>query len=414
MLHRLLAIMSLSVVLAACSAVQAPPQAATETPVQAEPVQADSAPLAFELALYRAAASEPGNQFISPYSMQAAFGLLYPGASGAIAREMQAVFGFPASSAEAIAQQAAREAALGEAGGSELNIANAVWVERTFSLRPAYERAVRDDLGSTVETLDFAGNPDAARRRINAAVAEATRDRIPELFGRGAISADTVLALTNAVYFNGDWTQPFNEGNTSEGTFHAAGGDQTARLMRQTAHFRYIQDQSFQAADFDYDEGALALAVFLPRENSSIAAFESRLDGAQLRQWLTDLEGARTARLEVTLPRVEMNSDYDLVPIMRTMGVSAMFAPSSDLAGISAQAPLHVSAAVQKTFLAIDEEGTEAAAATGIGIVATGAPAPLPPPIVFRADRPFFIVLRHKRSGAILFMGRIAEMPPSS
>jgi serpin B len=268
---------------------------------------------------------------------------------------------------------------------------------------------IRDDLGAAVEAVDFKANQAAALARINAWAARETRNRIPEILT--GQDPDRRLVLTNAVYFKGKWSDPFSAEATYDGDFHAASGaTQRARMMHQTTRARYFEGEGLQVADFDYDDGEFALAVFLPRERTGLGAFERGLTGAQLDEWLERLTNAERARLYVTLPKVQLSADYDLIPQLKSLGLQAAFANDADFSGVTAQTPLAVSAVIHKTFLAIDEEGTEAAAVTALDMGVTAAPSVEPPPIEFTADRPFFIVLRHKRTKARLFLGRIAAV----
>ena len=362
----------------------------------------------FDVALYRQIASQPGNQFVSPYSVSAAFSLLYPGARGDTATEMAAVFGF--DSTQATATEAARTKAIAlraQTGGSELSIANAAWVERTMALDPDYARSVSETLGATIAPLDFIHEPQASLNAINAWAAQNTHDRIRQILSTPDPSRR--LVLTNAVYFKGEWSDQFEARATRDGPFRpASGADTTAHLMHQTTSARYFEEPSFQAAQFDYDQGAFALAVFLPSDRAGLAAFEQALSGASLRGHLQRLANAEPSRLAVTLPKVEMNASYDLIPPLTRVGLHRAF-DHADFSGVTQQETLAISAVVQKTFLAIDEKGTEAAAVTAIDMVATAVMRPPEdPPIPFVADHPFFIVLHHKPSGTLLFLGRVA------
>jgi serpin B len=364
---------------------------------------------AFDVEFYRAVAADPGNQFVSPFSVASAFALLYPGARGQTAAEIARTFGFdPSSAAEAAQTRALVQTLTAQTGGSAFTSANAAWVERTMRLRAAYARMIRDDLGAAIEAVDFIGNQPAALARINSWAARETRNRIPQILT--SQDPDRRLVLTNAVYFKGKWSDPFSPEGTYDGDFYAASGaTQRARMMHQTTRARYFQGEGFQVADFDYDDGEFALAVFLPRGRTGLSAFESGLTGAQLDAWLERLTNAERARLYVTLPKVQQSAEYDLVPQLKSLGLRVAFTDGADFSGVTAQTPLAVSAVIQKTFLAIDEEGTEAAAVTALDMRATAAPSVEPPPIEFTADRPFFIVLRHKATKARLFLGRIAE-----
>ncbi len=365
----------------------------------------------FELALYRALAAASGNQFVSPYSVLSAFALLYPGARGPTAAEFTSTFGFDANVAAQVQQTRARRDALAShMGGSDFTTANAAWVERTMALRDEYARVIRDQLGATIEGVPFIANQRQALRTINAWAARETRDRIPEILTQEDPARR--LVLTNAVYFKGKWQHQFSASATRDGDFFAENGTtQRARLMRHVTQAPYYEGEGFQAAEFAYDEGAFALSVFLPRARDGLAAFERHLMGGTLDRWLSDLERAERTRLDVTLPKVEMRTDYELSPILRDLGLRLSFSNSADFTGVTEAERLAISAVIHKTFLAIDEEGTEAAAVTAIDMRATSAmPRPEPDPIVFRADHPFFIVLRHKPSGTNLFMGRVAAI----
>lgn len=399
---------------AACAGASACASAAAPTPPQPQPTPAPiltPLPDTFDLGLYRALAAPGGNQFVSPYSVLSAFALLYPGARGQTAAEMAATFGFDANvAAQIVRTRALRDALAAQTGRSEFTTANAAWVERTMALSAAYARTIREELGATIEAVPFIANQTAALRTINAWTARETRDRIPEILTREDPARR--LVLTNAVYFKGQWQQQFSANATHDGDFFAEGGaTQRARLMHKVLRTPYYEGEGFQAAEFLYDDGAFSLAVFLPRTRDGLAAFERQLMGSTLDRWLTDLDTAERPRLDVTLPKVEMRTDYDLVPQLQALGLRLAFMDGADFSGVTEQERLAVSAVIHKTFLAIDEEGTEAAAVTAIDMRATAAmPQPEAPPIEFRADHPFFIVLRHKPTGTKLFMGRVAQV----
>lgn len=404
--RRTLLVSAASAALAGCSS----PLPAESTSPAVAPLPVTSGTDVFDVALYREVASQPGNQFVSPFSVASAFVLLYPGARGQTASEIAATFGFNASAAaQARLTRDLAQTLTAQTGGSELSIANAAWVERTMELRADYARMIHDQLGATIEAVDFIANQSAALQRINAWAARETHDRVPEILTESDPSRR--LVLTNAVYFKGKWSDPFSASATRDGDFYAANGvTENARLMRQITNARYFEVDEFQAAEFDYDDGEFGLVVFLPRARDGIGAFESGLSGTRLDEWLQRLAAAPPARLDLTLPKLQLNAEYDLVGQLQSLGVRVAFTDGADFSGVTEQATLAVSAVVHKTFLAIDEEGTEAAAVTAIDMRATSAPMqPEAPPIAFRADHPFFIVLRHRRTATRLFLGRIAS-----
>jgi serpin B len=407
--RRALLLSATALALCACAA-PAEPTAQPEAP--AMPPTVDPADSDFDTALYRAVASQPGNQFVSPYSVASAFALVYPGAGGPTGAEIARVFGFDASpQTEAQQTRALAQALTGETGGSQFTVANAAWVERTMSLRSDYARTIRDLMAGTIEPVDFIANQSAALNQINAWAARETQNRIPEILTEPDPSRR--LVLTNAVYFKGKWSDPFTANATRDGDFFTGAETRVpARLMRQLTHARYLETPDFQAADFDYDNGMFALAVFLPRQRTGLGAFERELTGDRLTQYMDQLASAERPRLDLTLPKVEMRADYSLKPQLEAMGLRIAFTDAADFSAITADEALAISDVIHKTFLAIDEEGTEAAAVTAIDMRATSAMdgPPPPPPIEFKADHPFFIVLHHKPTRARLFLGRIVTV----
>lgn len=367
---------------------------------------------AFGVSLYKRLAGQPGNLFISPISIAGAFGPVIAGAEGETANAIAATLRFPAAGP-------ALHPALGgllrnlkrTQEGATLSIANALWVQQGFALKPAFAATARQAYDAEVDTLDFARAPDAAAARINGWVNEETRGRIPELIAASSLNQDTALVVTNAVYFLGDWVTPFNESNTADQPFHLPGGaTKSVPLMYRKDPFRYFETESFQAIDLSYKDERLAMSIFLPKARDGLGAFERSLSDERLGEWLRRLDAEQPRDVRLYLPKLKIEEKYDLAPTLGTMGMEIAFTPSrANFRGI-ADADLFISQVIHKSFLRIDEKGTEAAAATGIEIEVTGAPA-VPPP-VFRADHPFFLVIREKASGAVLFMGRIASPEP--
>ena len=361
----------------------------------------------FGLALYKELAAEPGDVFLSPISIAGAFGPVVAGAQGetrdAIARAMR----FPARGGAGL------HPALGgmlrglerEQEGATLSIANALWVRQGFALKPEFLRVARQDYDAAVEPLDFARAPAAAAGRINGWVSRETRGRIPELISADSLNQDTALVVTNAVYFLGDWPTPFNASNTSEQPFYTGRSEsRPIPLMYRKDSYRYLETDDFQAIDLPYKDPRLSMTVFLPKARDGLASFERRLDETRLRTWLGDIDKAEPRTVYLYLPKLKVEATYNLVPALRALGMGIAFSNRADFRGM-ADADLLISQVVHKTFVRVDEKGTEAAAATGVEIELTSAPSIEPP--TFRADHPFFFLLRDRSSGAMLFLGRI-------
>ncbi len=414
------AIVALAVLAAGCS--RPTEQARTrETPTQLPAAAAPSDPAMvasvakgnreFGLALYRQVATKPGNVFISPISIAGAFGPVIAGAEGETRTAIAGALRFPGNGNGEL------HPALGgllrglerEQDGVTLSIANALWLQQGFAIKPAFARTARTDYEALSETVDFVSAPVAAAARINAWVDSETRGRIPTLFAPEAFTVDTRLVVTNAVYFLGDWAEPFRRSATQPQPFFVPGGTtRQVPLMFRRGQYRTIETSEFQAIDLPYKDGRLSMTVFLPQARDGLPAFEAGLTPQRLDGWLEELDAARTNKTELHLPRLQIAETYDLVKPLSAMGMGIAFSPlQAGFGGITDKERLYISAVAHKTFVRMDEKGTEAAAATGVVGEAVSAP------LLFRADHPFFFVLRDKRSGTILFMGRIVEPGPA-
>jgi serine protease inhibitor len=361
----------------------------------------------FGVTLYRQLAGEPGNLFVSPVSIAGAFGPVAAGARGETLAAIERAMRFPAGAGLHPALGGLLRDLEREREGATLSVANALWVMEGFPLKPEFARIGQQDYGAAIEHLDFRRGAQAAAR-INGWVKEETRGRIPTLIDPGSLDGDTALVVTNAVYFLGDWTTPFNASNTREQPFHLPGGaTKPIPLMYRKTGFRYFETGSFQAVDLPYKDERLAMSVFLPKAREGLPALEAELTGARLREWLGRLDRETPREVRLHLPKLRIEEDYQLVGPLAAMGMGIAFDPNrADFRAI-ADADLFISQVVHKTFLRIDEKGTEAAAATGVEVEVVSAP--IEPPVVFRADHPFFLVIRDKPSGAILFLGRIVS-----
>ncbi len=364
----------------------------------------------FALRLFRHSARGPGNAFLSPYSVASALAMAAEGARGETARQMSAALGGPPDSvARALEPVARRVAAAGKP--YELSAANALWVARSFTLRPAYVGAVASRWDAGVFDVDFRGAPEAARGRINRWVEERTHDRIKDLLAAGTLGPATRLVLTNAVYFKGGWLAPFQKERTRPAPFTRADGSKVdAPLMHLTAPKAYAALEGVKLLEMPYEGGELSMVVVLPDRADGLAVVERGLDGRRLARWV----GAMSQReVAVTFPRFRVESAYELKPALSALGMPAAFDPArADFGGIAELAGgqrLFVSAVVHKAFVEVTEEGTEAAAATGAMMKVTSARREPVAPVEFRADHPFLFLIRENASGAILFVGRVAD-----
>ncbi len=402
------------------------PAPAEETPAvpTAAPTLETAAPLArgnnlFAWSLYDALQDKPGNLFVSPASVSEAFALLYPGAAGDTATQMGSVFGFDGVPAEVFpaAQNTLNDAVTADTEKTKLTVANAVWLREGSSLQAAYRQAVEGVMKAKVALVDFS-QPAAAAKLINTWVEDHTNDKIHDLIPRGAIRPGlTELILTNAVWFKADWQSPFKAEATQDGTFYAPSGEMTAKLMSQTLKkARYLSRGGYAALDLDYAGDDYALTVILPDAQDGLMDVASAMTPDSFTALLSDMDTAGQKRVHLVLPKVSIEANYELNDPLIALGLGDAFTNAANFSGLiegAGPGDLVISKVLQKTFLDIDEKGTEAAAATAIMMERTAIFMPDEEPVEFRADHPFLIALRHKPTGTVMFLGRVEAPPPA-
>lgn len=367
---------------------------------------------AFALDLFHRLATEPGNRFFSPYSIHAALTMTYAGARSRTASEMAGVLHLqgPADRVHAaygdlITVLNAGGGPAGPSKGYELVVADALFGQNGFPFLEPFRTTCRDRYRAHLANVDFAGAVESARRQINDWVSRETRGRILDLLSPGSLDASTRLVLANAVYFKGRWAERFNEASTVPAPFDLGTGRKVeARFMNQTARFGYAETPDLQLLEMPYEGGDLSMIVLLPKKPDGLGALETSLSEAALARLV---ESASRRQVRVSLPRFRLTSAFDLTRTLGSMGMSDAFSrEAADFSGMTGAGRLFIGAVVHKAFVDVNEEGTEAAAATGIGMTLASLPPPVP---AFVADHPFLFLIRHDASGAILFLGRIAD-----
>jgi serpin B len=340
------------------------------------------------------------NAFLSPLSASMALGMALNGASGETLKDMQAALRL-AGLTEAELNQGYRNL-IRLLGGldsrTEMRIANSIWGRQGLRMEPAFEEAGRTFFDAEVQSLDF-GSPQAVET-INRWVSGKTNKKIPRLLEQ--ISREEVLFLINAIYFKGKWREAFESKNTREGPFQGGDGrDRNAPLMRQQKTLRYDETADYQAVDLLYGNGAFTMTVLLPKANRGPGELLARLDPAA---WKSLTERFHQAEVNLTLPRFRLEYTRRLNPDLKALGMELAFDPSrADFSRIADVRPerLYISRVDQKTFVEVNEEGTEAAAATGVGVSVTSARQV----VEMKVDRPFVFAIRERLSGTVLFLG---------
>ena len=365
---------------------------------------------AFSAALYSELAQTDGNVFVSPISVSLAFGLLYPGAFGETAEEIAETMGYTGDGAATAIGLGNLMSALEIDNPTEkLRIANAVWTASDAAPAPDFQSLVRDQMQAEMRSVDFSKSKQAAKT-INDWVAARTNDRIKNLVPESALSRYTRSVLTNAIWFKADWASPFpKEATDPNGVFtRRDGATEKAAVMRQDTRAKYFENAKAQFVELDYSGNNFSLIVALPKKADGIGALEAVIAKGKLTGWMDKLTAAEPTRLDLTMPKVKLKTTETLNQPLNRLGVNRAFSEDAELDGLLAsREPLMVDTVIHKTFLEIDEKGTEAAAATAIITVIVTATVETDDPIEFKIDHPYFIAMRHKPTGAILFMGRI-------
>jgi len=379
------------------------------TSEQASLVEGNSA-FAFEL--YQALKGEEGNLFYSPYSISLALAMTYAGANGDTAQQMAATLQFmleqdrlhPAFNwldAELASRGEGAEGKDGE--GFRLNIVNAIWGQKDYEFLTDFLDVLAENYGAGLRILDFITQTEKSRITINDWISDQTEGRIKDLIPQGAIDALTRLVLTNAIYFNAAWAYPFDEGMTADGPFYLLDGGQViVPMMKQTESFGYTAGEGYQAVELQYDGDELSMVVLLP-EAGKFEAFE---EGLQAQQVDTIISGLQLTEVALTMPQFEFDSEFSLKDTLAGMGMPIAFSPGeADFSGMTANRELFISDVVHKAFVAVDEAGTEAAAATAVVVGTTAMPEE--PSVEVTIDRPFIFLIHDIETGAILFVGRV-------
>jgi serpin B len=291
--------------------------------------------------------------------------------------------------------------------GYQLSTANALWGQKGFGFKADFLKLVHDNYGAGLNEVDFKRAAEQARGEINAWVEKETRDKIKNLLQQGDLTPDTRLVLTNAIYFKGDWAGPFKKEQTKQEPFHLTADKKTdAPLMHRTGEYKYLDGGTFQALELPYSGKNLTMVVLLPKKAGGLADFEKDLTAEKVTEWVG---GLREQEVIVTLPKFKTTQRVSLAPTLSEMGVTKAFTLHADLSGMGGSpGDLLISSVIHKAFIDVNEEGTEAAAATAVG-VKSAAVRVEPPKPVFRADHPFVFLIRDTRSGSILFLGRLAD-----
>jgi serine protease inhibitor len=361
----------------------------------------------FSFSLFRqvSGAQKDTNVFTSPLSASMALGMTMNGAAGVTYDQMRSALSFGTASEAEIDEGYKSLIALlrGLDSTVDVRIANSIWYRNTFPFNQSFLDAGKTWFDAEVSAVDIS-SPEAVKR-INDWVSTATAQKIPTIID--AVDTDVVMLLINAIYFKGTWRDRFDPARTGDAPFHGVSGDQPMRLMHRDGTMHHLSTPAFDLVDLPYGNSAFSMTVVLPHEGTSVETVASSLHSAQWTAWMSQL---RDASVQLYLPRFKLEWARKLNDDLTSLGMHDAFDPNG-LADFTRMSPrgreLFISYVKQKTYVDVNEEGTEAAAATAVGIGVTSAPLS----VVMRVDRPFLFVIRERLSGTIMFMGKIVRMP---
>lgn len=362
--------------------------------------------VAFAVDLYRELCRQEGNLFFSPYSISSALAMAYAGAQGATAAQMAHALHFGQEGDALHAVFGALNGLLHDLnarGDVDIQVANALWPCVGYALLPAFLDLLRVHYGVAITPLDFRTDPEGARQRINAWAEEHTHGKIKDLIPAGVLTPLTRLVLTNAIYFKGRWERPFNPALTQPAPFTVRPGQEVmVPTMAQTLRCGYGEEDELQILELSYLGRGLSMVVLLPREADGLGRLEEQLTVQLLDHWVAQLWHTE---VQVLLPRFTVESGFRLDTALQALGAVDPFDEGrANFASMTGRRDLYLSAVLHKAFVEVNEEGTEAAAATAAVVAMRAA---ISRPVVFRADHPFLFLIRENSVGSILFMGRV-------
>jgi serpin B len=369
---------------------------------------------AFAFNLYQVLRSQSGNLLFSPFSISEALAMTYAGARGETAQQMAAALHFtltpdrlhPAFNAlDQLLNSQGSAAQNASDQGFKLSVVNALWGQQGFSFLPPFLDTLSENYGAGMRLLDFKGATEASRQAINAWVSDQTQQKIQDLLPQGSVLPTTRLVLTNAVYFKAAWAFQFKAEDTHDQPFFLSDGSQvTVPTMHQTESLGYAANSGVQVVELPYSNSSLSMVILLPPAGT-LDSFEASLDPAKLASLLAGLNTSQEVTL--TLPKYKYDASFDLNDALSALGMPDAFdAGKADFSGMDGQKDLLIQGVLHKAYIAVDEQGTEAAAATGVVVGLTAMPVGS---VTVNVDHPFLFLITDRSSGTILFVGRVMD-----
>ncbi|MFP4499071.1 MAG: serpin family protein [Vulcanimicrobiota bacterium] len=356
----------------------------------------------FAVELYRKLSEkDTENLFFSPYSISSALGMTYVGARGKTAGEMNKALNFGHQPQDLPVHFHLLNQTLSKVEKNQLYIANRLWANKNDKFLKNYKNLMKKYFNAPLEKLDFGNAPEKSRKIINNWVEKQTMGKIQNLLPPGIINSATSLILTNAVYFKGQWETEFRKRATIEKDFYLTPDNKIKTLMMQKEEkLNYGKFQGVEVLEIPYKGNELSMFIILPEETCGIQSLDETITHDALKSWLSKL---RKTDVRMEMPKFKIETGFELSPVMKAMGMISAFG-GADFSGMNGKKDLFISNIIHKAYIDVNEEGTEAAAATAVVVTKTAAVAR---PVSFRANHPFVFLIKDNKSGSFLFMGRL-------
>ncbi|MBA2727119.1 MAG: serpin family protein [Parachlamydiaceae bacterium] len=355
------------------------------------------------------------NLVFSPYSLSIGLGMVYAGADGSTQSQMARVLRFPlrgdsiGPSFNLLTKTVTKDPRKLNDDLS-LSIANSLWIQHGHPILPLFSKSIANDFRGQLKNVDFTSHAEEARIEINTWIKERTQGKIPQLFDRGEIPNITRMLLISTIYMRGKWLKPFNEDFTRQTPFYPhESKSMTVPMMTVTGTFSYLKGSDFSIVELPYDsrnsEGLdVSMYVILPKDIFGLSMFEKKINEQNLQSWISKMA---PTQLIISMPKFKIVSAFSFDGILAKMGMVAPFSDNADFSKINGLQDLKISKIVQKSYIMVNEKGTEAAAAAGI--IAVSKSAVIGSSEIFLVDHPFMFFILDKTSGGILFMGKVTQ-----
>ncbi len=385
--------------LAACAA-----PLAWAGPMKSPPADpAAEATTSFGVALYQQVRTHKGNLFYSPVSLLSALGLAASGARGDTQKQMAKALHLPGDDSAAAVAPLLKSLTGRSGKGTRTLMAAGLWTRKGLTMGDAFLKSCKSFPNASLAQADFEGRPNESRKAINGWVEKNTDGRIKDLLPGGSVTRETRMVLASAIHFKGDWEYPFRKDLTKEGDFNAPGGKVKVPYMHQRAEFAFREGPSVSLLELPFSGNEASMVFILPAATVPLEDFEKALTAEKLTGWMRDL---RVQKVEMTIPKFRLAVQLDLKETLSAMGMPNAFGPKADFSGIASGEGLRLSDVFHRAYVDVNEKGSEAGAATGIGVTPKAAGPRIP---VFKANRPFLFLILDRKTDSILFLGRLVQ-----